>query len=193
MKLIVGLGNPGDKFKDTRHNVGFMVVEEIQKQVFSNQLTVNSKENKFSFEKNFDSMICKLKTENCELLLIEPQTFMNNSGNAIKKLITNYQLPITNLYVIHDDLDIPLGQYKIQFGKGPKVHNGLNSVETQLKTKDFWRVRIGVQGEHYQQIKAQGKSMAEEYVLKPFGKDEMPVITQVINEAAKELLKISNF
>ena len=184
MKFIVGLGNPGEKFKNTRHNVGFMVVDAIAKKlVISN----------WKLGKKLETEIIETK----EFVLAKPQTFMNNSGSAVKKLITNYlprqragKLPMTDLYVIHDDLDIPLGQYKIQFGKGPKVHNGLRSIEQHLKTAGFWRVRVGIAGDHYQEIKASGQSMAENYVLKPFTAKEKIEIEKVIEKAAEELTSI---
>ena len=84
------------------------------------------------------------QSNNETIVLAKPLTFMNNSGITISKLIRNLKLEIRNLVIIHDDLDIPLGKFHIQFGVGPQLHNGLESIEQHLKTKDFWRVRIGV-------------------------------------------------
>ncbi|MEK7182841.1 MAG: aminoacyl-tRNA hydrolase, partial [Patescibacteria group bacterium] len=116
MKLIVGLGNPGKQYENTRHNVGYMVIDKIKNQ--------------------------KLKIKN--MMLVKTNVFMNNSGEAIKKLTTDYRLQTTDLYVVHDDLDIPLGQFKIQYGRGPKDHKGIQSIEETLGTNEFWRVRVGV-------------------------------------------------
>jgi len=144
MMLIIGLGNPGKKYINNRHNVGYMFVDYL---VSLESLRVNEFENdKFS-----NSQLAKLVINNNELILAKPLTFMNNSGIAVGKLVSklinspNSQTrQINNLLIIHDDLDIPLGKFHIQFGVGPQLHNGLESIEQHLKTKDFWRIRIGV-------------------------------------------------
>src|SRR3972149_1266470 len=105
MKLIVGLGNPGEGYNNNRHNVGHMVVESLKRS----------------------------------------QGFMNDSGVFVNKLVEQNMVKTSDLWVIHDDLDIPLGSYKIQKGKGPKLHNGINSIEKELASEDFWRVRVGVE------------------------------------------------
>jgi PTH1 family peptidyl-tRNA hydrolase len=123
MLIIVGLGNPGVKYQNNRHNVGQLFIDYIlenQKSKVKNQ--------------NYNSKIKIMKTD----------SFMNTSGIFVKKIIKNCKLKIENLIVIHDDLDIPLGKFHIQFASGPLLHNGLESIEQHLKTKDFWRVRIGV-------------------------------------------------
>ncbi len=140
MILIVGLGNPGIKYANNRHNVGFRFVEYVTNQLTG--LRVNAfKKNKFLL-----SEIYELRTTNYNLVFAKPTAFMNNSGPAVKKLTTHYALRTTPypLIIIHDDLDIPLGKFHIQFAVGPQLHNGLESIEQHLKTKDFWRVRIGV-------------------------------------------------
>ena len=182
MRIIVGLGNPGKEYKNTRHNVGFMVLDKI----------AQNNDIQFRTNKKLQSDICKLKTENGELMLVKPQTFMNDSGVAVKKIVKFNNLTdeqLNNLYVIHDDLDIPLGSYKIQFAKGPKDHKGIKSIEDHLKSKNFWRLRIGIAGEDYQRIKLAGKSMAEEYVLKLFRKKEQKAIEAVIEKGVKELFQ----
>jgi len=178
MKLIVGLGNPGKEYAATRHNVGFMVVEALARQVATGQ---------WQMEKRLQVEIYESTTSSSKLVLAKPQTFMNNSGLAVAKIAKSYQLKANSLYVVHDDLDIKLGEYKIQFGKGPHIHNGINSVEQHLKTKDFWRVRIGIAGKYYGQVKVKGGSIAEEYVLKPFGQEEQKRIHQVIDQVTQEL------
>src|SRR6187431_1384554 len=103
MKLIVGLGNPGKDYEKTRHNVGFMVVDEL----------LNNSKTK------------KLK----DLKILKSTNFMNDSGLFVKKILDSNNLDTGNIYVVHDDLDIKLGEYKIQFGRGPKDHNGILSIE----------------------------------------------------------------
>lgn len=180
MKVVVGLGNPGEKYEKTRHNLGFMVVDKLSQPMANGQ---------WPMEKKFQAEVYKLKANSYQLILVKPQTFMNNSGLVVKKITESYKLKTKSLYVVHDDLDIQLGKYKIQFGKGPHQHNGVKSVEEYLKTKDFWRVRVGVAGAHYPKIKARGGSMAEEYVLKPFAKSEQPIIQETIDKAIKELMQ----
>ncbi|OGW74103.1 MAG: hypothetical protein A3J72_09485 [Nitrospirae bacterium RIFCSPHIGHO2_02_FULL_40_19] len=132
MILIVGLGNPGIKYQNNRHNVGHMFVDFIVPLL---HCSIVKKEKLF---------ITMKQSNNETIVLAKPLTFMNNSGITISKLIRNLKLEIRNLVIIHDDLDIPLGKFHIQFGVGPQLHNGLESIEQHLKTKDFWRVRIGV-------------------------------------------------
>lgn len=178
MKIIVGLGNPGKKYKDTRHNVGFMVVDKLIKQFKNDNL-------KFKINKKLKAEICEAIIGERRVVLAKPLTFMNNSGKAVRLLITNYKLPIANFYLVHDDLDIPLGKYKIQFAKGPKVHKGVGSVEKALGTKKFWRVRVGIENRRF-------KEEGEEYVLKEFTKEEKEIINQVILEMLKKIKRRIN-
>ncbi|MBI3289970.1 peptidyl-tRNA hydrolase [Candidatus Microgenomates bacterium] len=174
--IIVGLGNPDVKYANTRHNVGHMVVDAL---------------NKVTGDK-VQGIVIK-KTD----------VFMNNSGEAVKRLITNHTFDklsaghslITDLYVVHDDLDIPLGQFKIQFGKGPKDHNGIKSVEEELGTKEFWRIRVGienrVQGTHSTSSGQAGdRVQGEEYVLQNFLPEEKKIIENVTREIATRLREL---
>lgn len=107
---------------------------------------------------------------------------MNASGKAVHSLATNYKLLATDIYVIHDDLDIKLGEYKTQKGKGPKVHNGINSIEDSLGETDFWRVRVGVDNRN-----ADNRIPGEDYVLQDFLPEERKAIDKVLNEVCKKL------
>jgi len=172
MKLIIGLGNPGKKYEQTRHNVGWMVVEKLK------------------------SEICEVEAGDEKIVLAKPITYMNQSGEAVKRLLQFNNLTIeqcsNDLYVIHDDLDIPLGSFKIQFGKGPKGHKGVESVERALGTKKFWRVRIGIENrqikqlEQFQQLE---HFTGEEYVLGKFTKEEMKVLEKTIPEVVERLME----
>lgn len=106
---------------------------------------------------------------------------MNESGKFVKEVTMNYELPTTNLYIAHDDLDVPLGQFKIQLGVGPKVHNGVKSVEEALKTKEFWRIRIGIDARDSGQARMTG----EDYVLQDFTKEELDILSKVFDEIIK--------
>lgn len=171
MKLIVGLGNPGEKYKNNRHNVGFWVVDSLK----------------------------KLKLPG--VVLLKPQTYMNRSGIEVKKLVKKYPLDKNELYVIHDDLDIELGKYKLSLAKGPKVHNGLQSIYQQLGTKNFWHVRVGIdnrpgmrrvnsakglKSKGYSPLAAMG-SRGEEYVLSNFRPEEREKIKITIINVIKTI------
>ncbi|VVA43808.1 Aminoacyl-tRNA hydrolase [Candidatus Roizmanbacteria bacterium] len=150
MLLIVGLGNPGSKYQNNRHNVGYLFVDYI----------LESKKSKIK-NQNLNSKVKIIKTD----------CYMNESGKFVKKLTNHYSLVTSHLLIIHDDLDIPLGKFHIQFGVGPLLHNGLESIEQHLKTKDFYRVRIGVDN------RLPDKRIAgETYALQNFLSDEKKLL-----------------
>jgi len=153
MKLIIGLGNPGEKYKNNRHNVGYIVIDKLSRMVNGQRLMAK-----------------------------KTNSFMNNSGEAVKKMINHYSLNIDHLYIVHDDLDIPLGSYKIQFGVGPKVHNGVASVEKELGTKDFWRVRVGVDNRD-----PENRVDGYDYVLQDFTQEERKILDGIIGKVCKEI------
>lgn len=156
MKLIVGIGNPEAKYKNTRHNVGLVIVDELMSSG-------------------------RIK----DIVVKRSDKFMNNSGVFVAKQIKNYKLEIKNLVVVHDDLDIPLGSFKIQFGKGPKGHNGIIDIEEKLGTSDFWRVRVGVEN------RAQGigsRVKGEDYVLEDFTEEEKLILNRVIKQICNQLV-----
>ena len=153
MKLIIGLGNPGIDYTETRHNVGYKVIDELLK-------------NKF--------------TKN--ILARKTNVFMNQSGKFVESQTSKYQTKEEDLYIVHDDLDIPLGDYKIQFGKGPKDHNGLKSIDDALGTDEYWHVRIGIDNRQ-----GDSRPMGEEYVLQNFSDEEKVIIEKTIKEVCKKL------
>jgi len=167
MKLIVGLGNPGEEYKKTRHNAGFMFVDKLA-----------GKES-FSFDKKREAEVLGVKN----LILIKPQTLMNDSGRAVRKIMDFYKLGTPDVVVVHDDLDIAFGEYKIQKEKGPKIHNGVRSVEQCLGRTDFLRVRIGIDnrqpGLHY--------GTGADYVLSSLSKEEIKELDALFEEIIKEL------
>jgi len=183
MKIIVGLGNPGKKFFRSRHNVGFMTIDFLAGKVAGNGTRKESKKGKLQY------LWTEYKEE--EIELIKPMTYMNNSGIAVAYVCQKHlKIAGNSIYVIHDDLDISLGDYKIQFGKGPKLHGGIKSIENHLKTKDFWRVRIGIAGKIKKLRNEEIKG--KDYVLENFSKEEKKLLKEVIKKASKELLnKIS--
>jgi PTH1 family peptidyl-tRNA hydrolase len=154
MKLIVGLGNPGERYVKTRHNVGHMVVDALVKRGLPRDLVAKN-----------------------------TGVFMNSSGDAVKRLLEQYGVNTSELWVIHDDLDIPLGSYKIQKGKGPKVHYGINSIEETLGTDDFWRVRVGIDNRE-----PDNRISGEQYVLQDFKDEEAKILGRVTDEICKKLV-----
>jgi PTH1 family peptidyl-tRNA hydrolase len=167
MKIIVGLGNPGAEYKNTRHNAGFMFLEKM------------SDGENFSLDKKFEADVCKAK----EFIFVKPQTFMNDSGRAVRKVMDFYKLNTSDLVLVHDDLDLKLGEYKIQMGIGPKVHNGVTSVEQCMPDKNFLRVRLGVDGREDSFFEGSGA----DYILGKFAKTEMETLEDMIEEAVDEL------
>lgn len=166
MLLIVGLGNPGDTHENTRHNVGFLVLDALQK---------NYDLPDFKLDKKPNALTSKGMLGEQQILLAKPQTFMNNSGEAIKALYTKYKLQETRyIIVIHDDIDLPLGKVRISMDSGSAGHRGINSIIQHLGSKEFIRIRIGIQPQT-------GKPHAvEEFVLRNFTPEEMLTVQDII-------------
>ena len=175
MKIILGLGNPGIEYANTRHNVGISFLE-----VLSAKCQGLSS---YGWRREKNKMV--FKTD--EFTLIKTfDVFMNESGNLLRDFQYLTPDPSPNLgegklFIIHDDLDIKLGEYKIQKGKGPKVHNGVESVENKLKTKDFWRIRIGIDN---RTIPVEG----ETYVLQSFSLQVRETLNKVFEEICNRLI-----
>lgn len=165
MKLIVGLGNPEEKYQKTRHNVGQMFVDFLAEKW------------NLSWEKRKDleSLICQDKEK--EVVLAKPLVFMNQSGGAVRKLKNKLEIKNENIYIVHDELDLPLGKYLISFAKSSPLHKGVISTEKELKTKDFWRIRIGVDGRS-----EENRIPGEKYVLEKFNKEDVEKLQSIFCE-----------
>ena len=172
MKLIAGLGNPGEKYKNNRHNIGFVVAERIGELLRIDGWSVN---------KRFFGEVA----ESDKSILIKPTTFMNESGKAVSAIARFYKIKSEDTYIIHDDLDIPLGSYKIQHGKAPKVHNGLLSVEQSLGTNKYWNVRVGVEN---RVVRGNKGVPGVVYSLKDFEGEEKLIVGKVVEEVVADLL-----
>ena len=159
MKLVVGLGNPGLKYKKTKHNVGFMCLDFYAKK---HKLKFK-KENKFSGE--------SLKVGN--IILLKPHTFMNLSGESIHKIMNFYDVQIENVIIIYDDLSLPLGKIRLREKGTSGGHNGIKSVIQHLKTEEFKRVKIG--------IDKNPLIATKNYVLGKFSKEEMKYVDETID------------
>jgi PTH1 family peptidyl-tRNA hydrolase len=179
MNLIIGLGNPGEKYVRNRHNAGFLFAD------FLNGKSSNRKE--WKFDKYTLSEVSDVEINSNDFLLesiiAKPRTFMNKSGQAANELIKKYEIPVENLIVIHDDLDMELGNFKIQKGTGPKVHNGLTSIESSLRRNDFLRIRIGVDNRH-----GDFRMPGEAYVLQNFPEDEKKILEETFPKILERLI-----
>lgn len=145
MKLIVGLGNPGKKYEKTRHNLGFWAIDKLQKQAPK------------------------------DAILLKPDTFMNKSGKAVKEKAAYYKIKPQDIWIIHDDIDLPLSEFKISRGQGSAGHKGVQSVIDELGTKDFNRIRLGI-------CPASGKPQnVKDFVLQKFTAEEKKTIAKVLD------------
>lgn len=133
MKLIVGLGNPGKEYEHTRHNMGFMAVDEIAK-------SLNIKIDK----KKFNGLYCEILKNGEKVLLMKPQSYINLSGDVIRQYMDYFKIDITDLLIICDDMDTEFGKIKLKYKGGSAGHNGLKNIELNLKTQDYKRIKIGI-------------------------------------------------
>ena len=179
MFVIVGLGNPEKQYQNNRHNAGFMFVDYLYK---NSDVVKPWKYDKYSqteiSQVTFPMSDDRLLTTN----LAKPQTYMNRSGDAVKKLTLNFQLLTSNLFIVHDDLDLKLANFKIQKGVGPKVHNGLSSIEQTLSSSDFWRIRVGVDN------RGDKKISGETYVLQNFTSEEKTILEETFPKILERLI-----
>ncbi|MBI2054404.1 MAG: aminoacyl-tRNA hydrolase [Candidatus Staskawiczbacteria bacterium] len=166
--IIVGLGNPGEKFKNTRHNAGFMALDHFaEKNNFP----------EFELQKKYEALISDGIIENKKIILAKPQTFMNNSGGSIKKIVKSYSTK--TLLLIHDDIDLPLGKIKIAKERGSAGHKGVESIVKAVGNKGLIRIRIGICPE-----KGKPKNR-ESFVIKKFAQEEKKLLSRVIDKASE--------
>ena len=172
MIIIVGLGNPGERYKDTRHNIGFQAIDEFAKE---NDFP------EFRLSKKSSALVSENVLNEKKIILVKPQTFMNESGKSIRTLIGFYKTK--DLIVIHDDIDLPLGKIRVSKNRGSAGHKGVESIIKELGSKDFTRFRIGVSS------KTGKPKDVEKYVLQKFNKEEEKIIEQVVQEITTEIKK----
>lgn len=159
MKVIVGLGNPGKEYQITRHNAGFLILDNY----ISNQnLTWEN-------NKKFDAQICTIN----DTIFVKPQVFMNNSGTTVSKVLSYLNTPVTQLLIIHDDADLEFGKVKKQFGASAAGHHGVSDIIEKLGTQEFWRLRIGVGRPQQNTFEIQ------DWVLKQFSNEELDFIRNI--------------
>ena len=164
--LLIGLGNPGREYRDTRHNFGFMLIDRLAVRLNARGMKVQSK-----------AIVTDAMYEDRKLILAKPQTYMNLSGPSVQGLVHFYKIPLTNVMVLSDDLDIPFGTIRIRAAGGPGGQRGLASVIETLGTKDFPRMRLGIG-------RPPGKMDPANFILQNFSRAEMKVISEILDRAA---------
>ena len=172
--MIVGLGNPGLRYRHYRHNVGFMVIDALAKQLDLKLKKAKSK-----------ALIVETRYEGKSLILVKPQTFMNLSGKSVAPLVRFFKVPLENLVIIHDDLDIPLGTIRIRPGGGTGGQQGVKSILNELGDRQVPRLRVGIS-------RPPGRMDPADYVLQDFSSAEKDELEDVLERSSKALLMILN-
>ncbi len=186
MKLIVGLGNPGEKYANTRHNLGFVIVEHFLKDFQSAKNTLWENSSKFK------SDIAQIEWQPRhgslkKVILAKPQTYMNNSGLAVKIIADFYKIAADNIWIIHDDIDLPLGAMKIRFGGASAGHHGVESIMEKLGSDKFWRFRMGTgAGIQNSEFRIQNKHV-EDFVLGDFTGSEKGKVKSLIKRGVNAI------
>lgn len=161
MYLLIGLGNFGKEYSKTRHNFGFLALDQIVADY-----------NFQALGKKFSSEIFSGEISGRKIIALKPQTYMNNSGAAALEAVNFYKIPLQNIIVLHDEIDIPLSKIKVKIGGGAAGHNGLKSLDSAIG-KEYWRVRLGVGRPENKEFEV------ADYVLSKFAKDEMPLVEEI--------------
>jgi PTH1 family peptidyl-tRNA hydrolase len=181
MILIVGLGNPGKKYEHTRHNVGFMVVDQIVK----DKLPVSESEKAWSKQDKFQGHVAQIG----DILLLKPETYMNLSGKSVASLANFYKVPTKNIWIIHDDIDLPVGKLRIRKGGGTAGHHGIESIITELGESDFIRFRLGIGTGKLDKPHTMDHNVPrqkiEKFVVSPFEESEIKDVKKIIKKASE--------
>jgi PTH1 family peptidyl-tRNA hydrolase len=166
LRLIVGLGNPGSEYAETRHNAGFWFCERLARELGTS----------FARESRYHGYVAKARVGGQDIWLLMPQTFMNRSGQAVQALAHFYRIDAAEMLVVHDELDIPPGQMRLKFGGGLGGHNGLKDITAHLATQDYWRLRVGIghPGDRNEVVN---------YVLKPPRREEREEVDAALDRA----------
>lgn len=171
MKLIIGLGNPGSKYDNTRHNAGFMFLD-----FFANK-------NNVSFSKKANYQYAQINQNGTKVILLKPETFMNLSGEAVKNVMDFYKIDPVDIIVIYDDLDMEFGKLRVKDNSSSGGHNGIKNIISHLHTQEFMRIKIGIKNEYKKDVKA--------FVLSKFSKDEIVEFDNIfekVNNACEQFI-----
>lgn len=169
--LLIGLGNPGREYANTRHNFGFMLIDRLAVRLNARGMKVQSK-----------AIVMDARYEDHKLILAKPQTYMNLSGQSVQGLAHFYKIPFTNLMILSDDLDLPFGTIRIRAAGGPGGQRGLSSILEQLGTKDIPRMRLGIG-------RPPARMDPADYVLQNFSRNDIKEISEILDRAADAALE----
>jgi PTH1 family peptidyl-tRNA hydrolase len=187
MKLVVGLGNPGEKYENTRHNLGFDVVSHFL------QSTKQAGKTTWSTEKKLKSDLAsfeweKKNGEKEKVLLIKPLTYMNNSGMAVRLIADYYKIDPESIWIVYDELDLPVGSLKIRQGGSGAGHHGIESIIESLGTDKFWRFRLGIGvSRNHEEMGHHTVKDASDFVLDTFSHEEAGKVRELVKRAQKAL------
>ena len=181
MKLIVGIGNVGKNYENTRHNMGFMVIDSYL--------------GKCDFQEKFNAFVCERMINGEKVFFIKPTTYVNNSGLSVAKFVNYYDIPLENILVIHDDLDLDSGKYRLKIRSSSGGHNGIKSIISSLNSDNFLRLKIGIKTKYMNDV--------IDYVLGVISKDEannykaneetyIKIIDSFINDGIEKTMNIYN-
>jgi peptidyl-tRNA hydrolase, PTH1 family len=181
MKIIVGLGNPGEKYENTRHNLGFLVMDHLLKHLGDNNIDWNN-------ASKLKSDIATFTINEEKVLLAKPQTYMNNSGIAVQLLKDFYKIEPEDLWIVYDELDLPLSSIKIRFGGAAAGHHGVESIMESIGTDKFWRFRLGIGVTHNKsEVGRHDFKDAKDYVLDTFRSGEIGKARELIKHATEAI------
>jgi PTH1 family peptidyl-tRNA hydrolase len=178
MKIIIGLGNPGKEYAGTRHNIGFEILDELQKEF---NFSV------WEFNKKFNAEISKGQAASQEIILVKPQTFMNLSGVTVRSILDFYKLTPADIFVIHDDIDIAIGTFKVATDSRSAGHNGVQNIIDQLGTQKFTRLRLGIGAETTEEPSC--RFGAHDFVLGKFSETEKTTLEKIYSEITQVIQK----
>ncbi|MBI4235721.1 aminoacyl-tRNA hydrolase [Candidatus Peregrinibacteria bacterium] len=179
MKIIVGLGNIGEKYAKSRHNAGFLALDHFEKHQGGQNIEI-----KWTIDEKHKAKIAKLKYNNLDIMLVKPLTMMNLSGLAVSSILRFYKEEMQNLIVIYDDIDLPLGDIRIRDKGSAGTHNGMKSIIQELGSENFTRIRIGIENRTAEQ---KGKFDLANYVLAGFTKSEEKLFKESLEKTLREL------
>ena len=191
VKLIVGLGNPGEKYKNTRHNIGFMALDTLLGNFEplkhtswedSNDPTAILKKQKKTF-----AHTKRVKREGEDVILAKPATFMNNSGFAVTHLLSFYKIKPEDLIVIYDDSDLPLGKIRVRFGGAGGGHHGVENIIEQIESDKFLRLRLGIGRPRNEKLGKTKHTHLDKYVLGHFEPKDKHIVKHMLSEAGKNI------
>ncbi len=171
--LIVGLGNPGREYRETRHNIGFLLIDKLARSLEVNFSRTQAK-----------ALITDSNYQSNKIILVKPQTYMNKTGHAVHSILKFYKLGTDNLLVVHDDVDLPFGAIRMKPKGGSAGHKGVQSIIDQLGSEDFSRLRLGIG-------RPPGTKQAADYVLKSFNKEEAEFLDPFLERASEAALAFS--